>query len=72
MISSTDLDIVQSQIGITYDTKTRKEQIDETLIDQGKLFLVCAQIIYPYLKPLITEGNNATTLFLLIGQTRLP
>lgn len=63
-----NLDIIQSSKGITYATKTRKEQIDETLIDQGKLFLTYAQIIYPYLKPLITEGNNANILFLFIGK----
>lgn len=49
--------------------KTRREQIDETLVDQGKLYAICAQTIYPHLEPLITKANNANSLFYCIGCT---
>lgn len=60
--------IVQHMITCSYHDKICKEKIDETLIDQGNMYHACAEIIYPYLEPLISENSkNPTILAFYIG-----
>ncbi len=47
--------------------KSRRKQINETLIDQGKLFSECAQKIYPYIEPFLIDIENLNFFFFHIG-----
>lgn len=53
---------IQRKNALSRFSEETRNQIDETLIDRGKLYFEHAQIIYPYLEPYILENNNATLI----------
>lgn len=46
----------------------KKYSVDQTLLEQGKLYFSCAQIVYPYLEPYISHNHNANKLFFYIAK----